>query len=146
MRRPKAGRPEVASAPQAPDYLGARPLAEVLAELAAVLQSVPPERLAGVVVEVLGVVVREAVRPLGDALAGAQRLQDARSDGLLNTQAAARVLGVHPWTVRQAIECGELPSVRIGRCLRIKTADLDAYVLARRAGGRRRSGSAHATV
>jgi excisionase family DNA binding protein len=72
-------------------------------------------------------------------MTAAQVVYDARRDGLVTTAEAARVLRVHPWTVRQAIQSGELPSIRIGRCLRIKVADLDRFVSERREGGWRRS-------
>jgi excisionase family DNA binding protein len=139
MSRRKAGISGVASTPQAPAYVGPRPLGAVLEELSAVLQTLPPARLGDAVGAVFGVLVREVHRPLQDVLAGVQALQDARRDGLVTTQEAARVLRVHPWTVRAAIERGELPHVRIGRCLRIKTADLDAFVAARREGGWRQA-------
>jgi excisionase family DNA binding protein len=134
MRRRDAGLAAGASGAQA----AARPLAAVLEELSAVLQRLPPEALGGAVAAVLGVVVREAVRPFQDVLAGVQALQDARRDGLVTTRTAAERLGCHPWTIRAAIQSGELPHVRVGRCLRIKTADLDAFVAARREGGWRR--------
>jgi excisionase family DNA binding protein len=146
MRRRHADLAASASGLQAPRPLGARPLAAVLEELAAVLQSLPPAALADAVGPVLGVVVREVYRPLEHVLAGAQALQDARADGLVTTAEAARVLRVHPWTVRAAIERGELPHVRIGRCLRIKTADLDAFVAARREGGWRRGAGGSRTT
>jgi excisionase family DNA binding protein len=133
------GIPGITSTPQAPAFLGARPLAAVLEELAAVLSTLPPERLGDAVGAVVGVIVGATMRPIGDALAAAQRLQDARRDGLVTTVDAARRLRVHPWTIRQAIRSGELPHVRFGRCLRIKTADLEAFVAARRDGGWRRS-------
>jgi excisionase family DNA binding protein len=139
MSRRPAGISGVTSALQAPAFLGARPLAAVLEELAAVLSALPPERLAGAAGEVLRVLVGATMRPLWDTLVATERLQDARRDGLLTTADAARVLRVHPWTVRQAIRSGELPSVRIGRCLRIKAADLDAFVLSRREGGWRQA-------
>jgi excisionase family DNA binding protein len=134
MRPPKAGIPGVASTPQAPAGLGSRPIQAILEELSAVLRTLPPEALGGAVAAVLGVVVREVVRPFQDVLAGVQALQDARSDGLVSTRAAAQRLGVHPWTIRAAIQSGELPHVRIGRCLRIKVADLDRFVSERREG------------
>jgi excisionase family DNA binding protein len=134
MSRARADLAAGASGAQA----AARPLAALLQELAQTLQSLPPEALGNAVGPVLGVVVHEALRPVVDALTAAQAVYEARRDGLVTTAEAARVLRVHPWTVRQAIQSGELPSIRIGRCLRIKVADLDRFVSERREGGWRR--------
>jgi excisionase family DNA binding protein len=129
MTRPTAGRPGVASAPQAPAYLGARPLAAVLEELAAVLVSLPPARRSAAVGEVLGVALTAALGPV----------EAPASDGLVTTREAAARCRVHPWTIRQAVRVGALPSVRLGRALRISVRDLDAYLLSRKEGGWRQA-------
>jgi excisionase family DNA binding protein len=129
MRRPKAAGPGVASTPQAPSFLGPRPLAAVLEELSAVLRTLPPERRGDAVGLVVGVALGAALGPGPDLV----------PDGLMTTREAAARCRVHPWTIRQAIRVGALPSVRLGRALRIQTRDLDAYLLARREGGWRGS-------
>jgi excisionase family DNA binding protein len=129
MSRPKAAGSGVASAPQAPSFLGPRPLAAVLEELSAVLRTLPPERRGDAVGLVVGVALGAALGPV----------QDPLPDGLVTTREAAARCRVHPWTIRQAIRVGALPSIRLGRALRIRTRDLDAYLLARREGGRRQA-------
>jgi excisionase family DNA binding protein len=129
MSRRRAGIPGVASAPQAPAYLGARPLAELLTELAAILSTMPPERRGRAVGDVIGTAL---VAALGQG-------DHPVPDGLMTTRAAAARCGVHPWTIRQAIRVGALPSVRLGRALRISVRDLDAYLLSRKEGGWRQA-------
>lgn len=49
-------------------------------------------------------------------------------DGWLSTQAAARRLGVTPRTLYRFVDHGELPAYRMGRVIRLKVADVDAYI------------------
>ncbi len=51
---------------------------------------------------------------------------------LLSVSEAATYLGLTPHGVRRLVWGGELPSVRVGRFVRIDRADLDAFVVARR--------------
>jgi excisionase family DNA binding protein len=46
---------------------------------------------------------------------------------------AARLLSVHPMTIRRAIETGEIPAVRVRRAVRIPGASLDNLLDAARA-------------
>lgn len=47
---------------------------------------------------------------------------------LLTLRDAAAILQVSVWSVREIIWRGDLPEVRIGRCIRIDPADLDDYI------------------
>jgi excisionase family DNA binding protein len=52
----------------------------------------------------------------------------------LTVQEAAKLLSVHPETIRRAVARGELAAAKLGRMLRISPQDLDAYYRAH--GGR----------
>lgn len=47
---------------------------------------------------------------------------------MLTTGAVARRLGVTAWTVRQLIERGELPALRVTKHYRVREADLEAFI------------------
>ena len=47
---------------------------------------------------------------------------------LLTLAQVAERLQVSRWTVYQLIWAGELPSVHIGRCHRVRAKDVDAYI------------------
>jgi excisionase family DNA binding protein len=47
---------------------------------------------------------------------------------LLSIWDAALYLGVAAWTVRRLVWRGELPSVPVGRCVRIDREDLDDFI------------------
>lgn len=44
----------------------------------------------------------------------------------VDVPSAARLMGVHPHTVRAMIRAGELPATRLVRQFRIRRSDLDA--------------------
>lgn len=46
----------------------------------------------------------------------------------LSTQDAARRLGVTPRTLYRFIDQGELPAYRLGRVIRLKADDVDAFI------------------
>jgi excisionase family DNA binding protein len=46
----------------------------------------------------------------------------------LSTQEAARRLGVTPRTLYRFIDQGELPAYRLGRVIRLKADDVDAFI------------------
>lgn len=48
--------------------------------------------------------------------------------GWLSTQAAARRLGVTPRTLYRFIDQGELPAYRMGRVIRLKSSEVDAFI------------------
>jgi excisionase family DNA binding protein len=50
----------------------------------------------------------------------------------LGTEEAARRLGITTRTLRRFIESGRLPAYRIGRVIRLKLSDLDAFLDASR--------------
>ncbi len=47
---------------------------------------------------------------------------------LLSVPNAAKYLGVSDWHVRRLIWRGDLPSVRVGRLVRLDREDLDRYI------------------
>ena len=46
----------------------------------------------------------------------------------LSTQGAAQRLGVTPRTLYRFIDQGELPAYRMGRVIRLKASEVDAYI------------------
>lgn len=48
--------------------------------------------------------------------------------GWLSTQAAAKRLGVTTRTLYRFIDLGELPAYRLGRVIRLKRVDVDAFI------------------
>ena len=46
----------------------------------------------------------------------------------LSTQDAARRLGITPRTLYRFIDLGELPAYRLGRVIRLKAEDVDAFI------------------
>ncbi len=48
----------------------------------------------------------------------------------MDTQAVAALLDVSKATVRRRVEEGELPAVRVGRCLRFRRSQVLAYMAA----------------
>lgn len=50
----------------------------------------------------------------------------------LSTQDAARRLGVTPRTLYRFIDLGDLPAYRLGRVIRLKAEDVDAFIEASR--------------
>jgi excisionase family DNA binding protein len=52
----------------------------------------------------------------------------ANGGSMLTTGAVARRLGVTSWTVRQLIERGELPALRVSKHYRVSEADLNAFI------------------
>ncbi len=48
----------------------------------------------------------------------------------MDTQAVAALLDVSKATVRRRVEEGELPAVRVGRCLRFRRSQILAYMTA----------------
>jgi excisionase family DNA binding protein len=61
-------------------------------------------------------VVRDELRQL--------RVASASTPTLLTVDEAAKQVGVHPRTIRRRIAAGELPVMRVGRCVRIDAAVL----------------------
>lgn len=46
----------------------------------------------------------------------------------LSTQGAARRLGITPRTLYRFIDQGELPAYRMGRVIRVKASDIEAFI------------------
>ena len=91
---------------------------------------------AAVLLDAVAEVVRQAVR---EALAESARHPTAADDGdeLLNLPRAAEIAGVSLDTLRRAHQVGDLARVQIGRRgVRVKRADLRAWVEARRVPSR----------
>ena len=64
-----------------------------------------------------------------------QKLRDRGYDGAmasdiawLSTQDAARRLGVTPRTLYRFIDVGDLPAYRLGRVIRLKAEDVEAFI------------------
>lgn len=55
-----------------------------------------------------------------------------RNSDLITTTQAGRLLGVTKHTIIRMVERGELPAVKISAQLRIRTADVEAYLVAAR--------------
>ena len=47
---------------------------------------------------------------------------------LINTSSVAKKLSVSCRMVRILLKAGELPAVRVGRCLRFREEDVDAFI------------------
>jgi excisionase family DNA binding protein len=47
---------------------------------------------------------------------------------LLTIKSAAEILAVHHATVRRLIKTGQLPYVKVASCIRLRPADLEAYL------------------
>jgi excisionase family DNA binding protein len=53
---------------------------------------------------------------------------DTNFEQLLDSQEAARLLGIHPKTLKQMARRGEVPAVRIGKFWRFRASALDSWV------------------
>lgn len=51
-----------------------------------------------------------------------------KSELWLSTAEAAEALGVTPRTLYRLIDRGEIPAYRLGRVIRLKTPEVDAYI------------------
>ena len=47
---------------------------------------------------------------------------------LLNSRDVAEILQVSTSKAYKLLRCGELPAVHIGKCIRVKPEDLEAYI------------------
>ncbi len=57
-----------------------------------------------------------------------QRTQEAIGPLLLNTRQTAKLLNISERTVFALTKSGDLPSVKIGRCLRFSVSDLETFI------------------
>ena len=64
---------------------------------------------------------------------------------LLTTPQVAAALGVSPRTVKRLLAAGALPSVRLGRCVRIDPDDLSVMIAALKAPPPRENPACHST-
>jgi excisionase family DNA binding protein len=60
----------------------------------------------------------------------------ANPDPLLPVRAAAEYLGLKEWHVGELLRTGTIPSVRLGRALRVRVSALEAYIAANTQAGR----------
>jgi len=67
--------------------------------------------------------------PLDDKPAGGNKLQS------VDAKKAATLLGIGLRTIRRLIASGKLASYRVGRCVRIRLTDLQAYQDRNKQGG-----------
>jgi len=54
----------------------------------------------------------------------------ANPDPLLTVHAAAKYLELKEWHVGELLRSGTIPSVRLGRALRVRVSALEAYIAA----------------
>ena len=47
---------------------------------------------------------------------------------LIDTEQAARLLGIHPKTLQQMARDGRIPSIRVGRFWRFRRSELDSWI------------------
>ncbi len=63
-------------------------------------------------------------------------------DELLTVNEIAELLKLNPQTVRNWIDQGRLPALRVGECrVRVRRSDLDTFLAARATGRTRRQGA-----
>ena len=53
---------------------------------------------------------------------------DTNGTLLLKTPQAAKLLGISPRKLWELANCGEIPSLRIGRCLRFRKKSLEEWI------------------
>jgi len=53
---------------------------------------------------------------------------DTEGEGWLSTQSAAHRLGVSPRTLYRFIDQGDLPAYRMGRVIRLRASEVDAFI------------------
>ncbi len=68
------------------------------------------------------------VPPSSDDLPESSERESGPDFEWLSTQAAARRLGVTPRTLYRFIDQGELPAYRMGRVIRLKSSEVDAFI------------------
>jgi excisionase family DNA binding protein len=76
---------------------------------------------------------------LGDSVSGPRpslRAIDGGWQNLLTVPEIAARIALSNATVYRMLERGEIPCVSIGRSLRVPPADLEAFIVSRRRGGR----------
>ena len=52
-----------------------------------------------------------------------------RCDPLIDAERAAKILGVHPKTVKRLAAEGGIPAMKIGRVWRFRESELDAHIV-----------------
>lgn len=58
-------------------------------------------------------------------------VQSSDSGKLINSAATAERLGVSPRTLRRLLDAGKTPApIRVGRCLRWRSVEIDAWIAA----------------
>ena len=63
-------------------------------------------------------------------------MKDFDEWGLMKAHEVAKVLGVKPRTVLRWMREGALPSIHLGKIVRVKRADLERFLAAHRKEGR----------
>ena len=69
-----------------------------------------------------------------------ERRREAAPEPMLDKTEAAEVLGVSPRTLDTLLAAGEIASIKVRRCRRIRPADLRTYIDRRAAGEGRADG------
>lgn len=73
--------------------------------------------------------VAAGVRAYEEAHAG-----ERADDGWLETAEVAELMRLHPRSITKLAKTGELPSARVGKLLRFKRGDVEAFLARRKAG------------
>ena len=58
-----------------------------------------------------------------------ERQNLVRCEPLIDAKRAAKILGVHPKTVKRLAAEGVIPRMKIGRVWRFRESELDAYIV-----------------
>ena len=53
---------------------------------------------------------------------------ERRFEPSLDSQEAARLMGVHPETVKRRARRGEIPGIKLGKLWRFRASALDSYI------------------
>lgn len=78
----------------------------------------------GIIDRVLRPIIRDEIRAVMRELGEPHEA----ADEWLDSSAAAQVLGVHRKTIERMARSGDLKSARVGRCLRFRRSDINAYL------------------
>jgi excisionase family DNA binding protein len=72
--------------------------------------------------------LRELARLVAPYMPAATPAGGQTGEGLLTAQEAAELVEAHVETIRRAVRRGDLPALKVGRELRIRTVDLEAWL------------------
>jgi excisionase family DNA binding protein len=77
----------------------------------------------------LPIILREQLKQFAEAREGtAATAATVRGNPALSTDEAGEYAGISPGTIRAKVASGELRAVRVGRVIKIRRTDLDAFL------------------